>query len=483
MKKIVLSLFLMVIAFGLSAKTAVIYHTSDTHGFFYPKNGQGGFAALAAVLRQEKNPYLLVDAGDFAEGTAETKNSKGIKAVQLMNKLHYQAATIGNHEFAYYDDGLENMLKQAQFSILAANFFEADSYQRPAFVKPYQVFTVNGIKIAVIGLANRTPTKATKKYTFTKPLDALEQALAQPEVKQADVVVVLAHDSLADDRPESPFYLGDIARKYGQKVQIVLGGHAHKVFTNQRLNGVLYNEVGYYLKSVGKITIDVDDKTRQITSIQAQLIPLTISKTGEDKKIKQYAESLREPGLEKVLGTLAQPLPAKAVAPAQDSVADDWVADIGRSYTKADVFISNVGGVRTGLAAGPVTKRDLLDFFPFDDTLVSMNVDGRFIKQLVKKTLLPRNLLAYSGLTVTYKKNKKNQPKQVKILINGKPVENRKKYTLATNSFLARGKHFQSIDSTDKQAVGQITMWQLIEEALAKQSVSVPAAGRVIQLP
>ena len=297
------------------------------------------------------------------------------------------------------------------------------------------------------------------------------------------MVVVLAHDSLADDRPESPFYLGDIARKYGQKVHLVLGGHAHKVFTNQRLNGVLYNEVGYYLKSVGKITIEVDDKTSQITSIQAQLIPLTISKTGEDKKIKQYAESLREPGLEKVLGTLSQPLPSKAVAPAQDSVADDWVADIGRAYTGADVFVSNVGGVRTGLAAGPVTKRDLLDFFPFDDTLVSMSVEGRFIKQLVKKTLLPRNLLAYSGLTVTYKKNKKNQPKQVKILINGKPVENRKKYTLATNSFLARGKHFQSIAPTDKQAVGKITMWQLIEEALAKQSVPVPTSGRVIQLP
>ena len=63
-------------AIGLSAKTIVLYHTSDTHGFFYPENGQGGVAALAAVVRQEKLPHLLLDSGDFANGTIETKNSR-----------------------------------------------------------------------------------------------------------------------------------------------------------------------------------------------------------------------------------------------------------------------------------------------------------------------------------------------------------------------------------------------------------------------
>ena len=82
-------LFLFLIFAGLScsavAKTVVLYHTSDTHGFYYPKNNRGGFAALSALVQKEKYPYLLLDSGDFANGTIEAKNSKGLTSVRLMN--------------------------------------------------------------------------------------------------------------------------------------------------------------------------------------------------------------------------------------------------------------------------------------------------------------------------------------------------------------------------------------------------------------
>ena len=86
MKKLTLLAVVLLAPLFLLAKTTVVYHTSDTHGFFFPKDGQGGFAALASVIKQGPKNYLLVDSGDFANGTVETRNSKGLKAVQIMNK-------------------------------------------------------------------------------------------------------------------------------------------------------------------------------------------------------------------------------------------------------------------------------------------------------------------------------------------------------------------------------------------------------------
>ena len=174
MKKTWLLVALLLLPFSLAAKTTTIYHTSDVHGFFYPKNGQGGFAALAAVLKSGPQSYLLLDSGDFANGTVETRNSQGLKGVQMMNRMSYDAATIGNHEFDFKGEGVAPLLANAQFAVLAANFFETATGKYPPSVLPYKIFDENGVKVAIIGLANREPTNPSKKYTFGKPMAALE---------------------------------------------------------------------------------------------------------------------------------------------------------------------------------------------------------------------------------------------------------------------------------------------------------------------
>ena len=236
MKKIALLSLALLFSFALNAKDTVIYHTSDTHGFFYPQKGQGGFAALAAVIKNGPKNYLLLDSGDFSNGTVETKNSKGLKAVEIMNAMKYDASTIGNHEFDFYEENVPPILEKAQFAILAANFFEAGSLKRPAHVEPYKIFIRNGVKFAVIGLANNNPTQGTKKYTFTPQLRELENILPVVEKQNPDVVVVIAHDSLADDKHGGAgSYMGDIGRKFSGRVHLVLGGHAHKVIQNEKI--------------------------------------------------------------------------------------------------------------------------------------------------------------------------------------------------------------------------------------------------------
>lgn len=487
MKKISVLVALLVLPILLAAKTVTIYHTSDTHGFFYPQEGQGGFAALSAVLKQGPKDYLLLDSGDFANGTIETKRSKGLKAVELMNAVGYDASTIGNHEFDFKEAAVAPMLQKANFAILAANFFETDTLKYPVPVKPYKIFTRNGVKIAVIGLANRTPTNPTTHYTFTKPLDALEQALTEVEKENPQVVAVIVHDSLQDDKHGTQPYVGEIGKKYSGRVQLVFGGHAHKIVQNEKINDVLFVESGCHVQNVSKVTVTTDDKTGRFLKAQSELIPLTVSKTGEDKQIAQLAESLREPGVDEVVGTIEETLAKTSpVASHKDTPLDNWIADLGKAYSGADVFIHNLGGTRVEMKAGPVTKRDLIDIHPFENTISQVEVNGRFLKRFVKTSLVPRNLYAYSGLAVTYKVNKKGKVKDLHIWINQKPIKNRQKYIIATNTYIAEGGSegylFKQIPSSRKKQLGTKTIRDLLEDGLHQGDVVPAPTGRVVQL-
>ena len=394
MKKSLLLIVLFLSAVGLFAKTKVIYHTSDIHGFYYPKAGQGGVAVLAELLDEEDEDYLLLDSGDFSNGTAEAKRSQGLKSVDLMNKLGYDASTIGNHEFDFKDKGVAPILKKANFPLLAANFLEKKTNQYPVNVKPYQIFDVDDVKVAVIGLANSNPTNKSKQYKTTKPLPALERALKEVEKQKADVVVVLVHDSLRDDKHGIMPYVGEIGKKYSGRVHIVLGGHAHKIFQNEYVNKVLFVESGCYLKNVSKVTITTDDETGKFVAANSELIALDIEKIGQDEEMAAYAEALKEPGMDEVFGEAAEKISRVSSTPEhKDAPLNNWIADLGRSYAGTEIFVHNNGGTRVDMEKGPVTKRETVDIHPFENGIVKMTVDGKFLKFLVKKSLLPRSSL------------------------------------------------------------------------------------------
>lgn len=313
MKKLLLILLLL-FPLVVSSKTLVIFHTSDTHGFFYPQNKIGGFAALKNVINHEKKPFLLLDSGDFANGTAEAKFSRGAKAVQLMNAVGYSAVTIGNHEFDFKDAGITALIQESKFSILAANLREKATGLLPAGVQAARVFNVDGIKVAVIGLANNHPSQPTQKYTFIKPLTALSKALQEVEKQDPAVVIVIVHDSFVDYQHDILPYMGQIAKRFPGRVQVVLGGHAHKI-VNEYLESTLYVESGAHLEAVSKITVNVDDETGKFLSAQAKLISLNVDEVGQDKTVAKLAEELREPGLDNEVAVITKRLSKKPILP------------------------------------------------------------------------------------------------------------------------------------------------------------------------
>lgn len=475
MKKLLLILLLL-FPLVVSSKTLVIFHTSDTHGFFYPQNKIGGFAALKNVINHEKKPFLLLDSGDFANGTAEAKFSRGAKAVQLMNAVGYSAVTIGNHEFDFKDAGITALIQESKFSILAANLREKATGLLPAGVQAARVFNVDGIKVAVIGLANNHPSQPTQKYTFIKPLTALSKALQEVEKQDPAVLIVIVHDSFVDYQHDILPYMGQIAKHFPGRVQVVLGGHAHKI-VNEYLESTLYVESGAHLEAVSKITVNVDDETGKFLSAQAKLISLNVDEVGQDKTVAKLAEELREPGLDNDVAVITKRLSKKPILPnTLDGELDDWLADEGRKITKTEIFIHNTGGTRMDLLPGSLTRRQLIDLFPFNDVLISMEVPGYTLQKFIKSGLVPWNKYTYSGITVSFDKIGPNRVKNLQIKINGKPLEKRQIYRVGTNSYIARQALFT--DLPQKQ-VGNQKVSQLIEQALSSGELFTPQTGRI----
>lgn len=165
LKNIILSAMLLSAACGINAqdKQLVILHTNDTHSCIMPLNpnladttkaNRGGFVRRATMISEEraKNPrLLLIDSGDFSQGSPYYTLFKGNVEIGLMNEMKYDASTIGNHEF---DFGLENMarlFKRANFPILCSNY-DFTGTVLDGIVKPYAIVKRNGIKIGMFAV-------------------------------------------------------------------------------------------------------------------------------------------------------------------------------------------------------------------------------------------------------------------------------------------------------------------------------------------
>ena len=240
MKKIVvLSIFAcLFVGAAWAQKTITVLHTSDTHSCILPQNanladtviaGRGGFLRRIAMLEQErqKDPNLLLfDTGDFSQGSSYYTMFKGDVEVGLMNQMHYDAGTIGNHEF---DFGLENMtrlFKMLNFPIVCSNY-DFTGTELQDIVKPYLIIKRQGVKIGIIGLC--PPLEglvSTKNYGPIKFLDPIEKAQEMVDLlknkKKCDVVICLSHLGwTGEDYPDEKLIPGT------QGIDLVLGGHSH----------------------------------------------------------------------------------------------------------------------------------------------------------------------------------------------------------------------------------------------------------------
>ena len=278
-KTVVLYMLLLFMAMGAYAqKHLEVLHTNDTHSCIMPLNpnladtavaGRGGFLRRVAMIKEEraKNPdLLLIDSGDFSQGSPFYTMFKGDVEVGLMNLMGYDAATIGNHEF---DFGLENMariFKMAKFPIVCANYdFTGTCVE--GLVKPYVIIKRNGLKIGLFGLSPQleglVDLSKCKGVTYLDPIEVGNRVAAElKHDKKCDVVICVSH--LGWLRPDE---MGDQKVLASSKdIDLVLGGHSHSYFKALRYvnnadgKAVPVDQNGKNAMYVGKLTLSFDKK-------------------------------------------------------------------------------------------------------------------------------------------------------------------------------------------------------------------------------
>lgn len=278
-KTVVLYMLLLFTAVGAYAqKHLEVLHTNDTHSCIMPLNpnladtavaGRGGFLRRVAMIKEErtKNPdLLLIDSGDFSQGSPFYTMFKGDVEVGLMNLMGYDAVTIGNHEF---DFGLENMariFKMAKFPVVCANYdFTGTCVE--GLVKPYVIIKRNGLKIGLFGLSPQleglVDLSKCKGVTYLDPIEVGNRVAAElKHDKKCDVVICVSH--LGWLRPDE---MGDQKLLASSKdIDLVLGGHSHSYFKDLRYvnnadgKAVSVDQNGKNAMYVGKLTLSFDKK-------------------------------------------------------------------------------------------------------------------------------------------------------------------------------------------------------------------------------
>ena len=451
----------------MAGKT-VILHTNDVHGAV---EGYAYIAQLKADYEAKGAEVILVDAGDFSQGTTYVSSTKGADAVTMMNAAGYDVVTLGNHEFDYGYAQLKENMSKAKFKVVCADVFNENG--TPIFDANYTYTTKSGVKVGFFGMETpETQTKANpaliKGLTFATG-DAFTKAAADQvaALKDADVVICLAH--LGIDAESAPYRSTDLYAAV-KGIDFIIDGHSHTVMTKGE-KGEPIQSTGTAFKNIGVIVID--DASKKIESNSLYEIK---EDTAKDATVAAAAKVIvdrvnNEYGV-KFATSKVELNGAKAPNGNRDVETNngDLITDAMRWKVLQNkdgltvnedhvVAITNGGGIRAAIAKGDVTKKDINTVLPFGNTVVTIYITGEELLEVLEASTysLPvggfpqvaginytiSTAVAYDANAETYPASTYYGPKSINRVtinsINGKEFKADDTYAVVTNDFSAAG--------------------------------------------
>lgn len=273
-----ISILCCIASVGFAQKHLTILHTNDTHSCVLPLKttladtllaGRAGFVRRISMIEQERakdKSLLLFDSGDFSQGSPFYTLFKGDVEIGLMNRMHYDAGTIGNHEFDFGMQNMARIFKIANFPILCSNY-DLKGTPLDEVVKKYTIIKRNGVKIGVFALDPKLDGLVSKaNYGIIKYLDPIavanEMATMLKNDKKCDLVICISHLGWEENG------MGDQMMIAGSRnIDLVLGGHSHTYFKTLR-----------YIKNLDGKSIPVDQNGKNAIYVGKMILDLTQSK-------------------------------------------------------------------------------------------------------------------------------------------------------------------------------------------------------------
>ncbi len=404
-----------------------VLHTNDNHGrFWHNSDGEYGMAArhtliesIRAEVEAKGGETILLSGGDINTGVPESDMQDAVPDFVGMNLLGYDAMAVGNHEFDNSLDILDMQAELADFPMLAANIYKKDTNER--YFDPYKVFTINGLKIAVIGLTTQDTAKLVNpdnvsNINFEDPQVEIKKVLKEiEENEKVDLVFATTHMGHYQDGNNGSEAPGDVklARSLEEgQLDAIIGGHSQNPVcmepgTNEyadfkpgddcapdQQKGTWIMQAHEWGKYVGRADFEYYDGKLHLANYA--LIPVNLLDDNDEvigERIQQdatvkalllpYQQQGQELLDEKISNTTGKLEGDRNVVRSQQTNLGHLLGEAYRTYKTvgADFGVMNSGGVRDSIQDGDITYRDVLTVQPFGNFVTKATMTGQEVKE------------------------------------------------------------------------------------------------------
>jgi 5'-nucleotidase len=420
-----------------------LLQVNDVYQFAPVDQGTRGGLARVLTLKKEiekQSPHtIFLLSGDTISPSVESITYKGAQMIDAWNAAGLDYSTFGNHEFDFGPDVLLQRMKESQFKWIAANVIDKKTGRPFGDVPAFVIREFDGVKVGIFGLTleeTLTTSRPGPDVEFLNPCETAKKMVSEIHASGAKTVIALTHLSMSEDK--------EVARC--ADVDVIIGGHEHTLLESASGGAPIF-KMSADARELGQIDLNISKDTGAVESIDWKVIPVTVQ-TKEDPQFaainRKYGALLRE--LSQVVGRTSVELDARsAVGRTQETNIGNFIADSFRLATASDVGLMNGGSIRADelISAGRLTKRNILSILPFKNKVVKLELTGALLREALEHGVArsaedaePGRFPQVSGVQFTFDGRRPPGSRIVSLTVKGKPLDENKKYTLATSEYV-----------------------------------------------
>ncbi|PGH55980.1 bifunctional metallophosphatase/5'-nucleotidase [Azospirillum palustre] len=474
--------------------TLTFLHVNDVYEIA-PVKGQGGFGPLMTLLKRERAAApdaITTVGGDFLSPSLLSGTTRGEQMITLFNAIGVDAVTFGNHEFDFGPDLLKQRMAESKFPWIGTNVRSADGSAFAGTV-PSWTRTIDGITVGFLGLITPDTARlssAGPSLDFPPVLETAAATVKELRAKGASVVVALTHLTIEEDRKLASKVKG---------IDLILGGHDHDPISFYE-GSTLILKAGHDAQYLGIVKLAVETKDAgkgpATVTVPTEWRFVTTAGVAPDPEVETVVEGYTrrlDSDLAVVIGTTTTELDSrKDVVRSREASMGNLIADALRDTLKADVAITNGGGIRADAlhpAGSRLTRKDIFAELPFGNVGVLVEMSGQDLISTLEHGVSKVEEKAgrfpqVSGLTMTYDPKAPAGRRVTSITVGGKPVDPQGTYRVATNDYMLKGGDGYAAFPRSKvivDASGAVLLAIIVMNYVeAKKTVAPAVDGRIV---
>ena len=391
MKKLLCSLFaLSAVSTAMAQEVNIkLLGTSDIHGRVVPwsygadvEDKSGSYAQIATYVkdvRKNNKNVVLVDVGDAIQDNQvdvfakDKKYYKDHPIPKVLNEMKYDVFVLGNHEFNFGMEALDEILKDIKAKKLTANFYYKKNDKR--YIDATTIIEKDGVKLGIIGLS--TPMSAKfeedtgnlKDMKFTSPTEEARTQVEKLKAKGVDAIIAVTHMGIDNENNIPDTGMRDVINAV-DGIDVVIAGHMHKDVPSETIKNTLITEPHRYGTVVSEVdlTFDINDK-KEVKLVKKESKTVPVKALEADKKIveiyKPYHEKLRELNNVVIGQTANEMVPQEtkhgvSAAFSKDTGLSSFINDVEQHYSGADVVTFSFDHQKARMDKGDIKKKDII---------------------------------------------------------------------------------------------------------------------------